>query len=422
MVGGDTRLNSIKDPQGKISLNGTSHLSATDYEGTEGAQLDIGKSSTEFEDDDDDRVGLLASNDTQPPTISSPPQERWWQEATILDNNNNNDTPTSWKVKGQRLVWQWTQHIRQLDRRQIMEYAVQYRWVLLFFGFSFLMGAVMWAWRKELLTALETLSNTVREMGPSGYLLIAFLIFLSAFPPMIGYGTFQSLSGFTFGFAKGFPISYFSALFGAIACFVISRRFLKKRVLHTMAKYPNLEAVVKAVEKKGFKLFVLIRFSPYPFNLLNVLFASTEIPLSQFALGTAISLIKIGLHVYIGANLTSFAKHVLGEEDDLTESEKRAETIREIAVVIGSLLATGVMIYVYFVAKKAVEDVRQENEESMAFLGGNNNNPGGGDEENRMAMEEAGVSDDWVEWNESDEDEGGVNNNNNNNNIKVVPL
>lgn len=84
--------------------------------------------------------------------------------------------------------------------------------------------------------------------------MIAFLIFLSAFPPMIGYGTFQSLSGFTFGFAKGFPISYFSALAGAVACFVISRRFLKKRVQHTMAKYPNLEAVVKAVEKKGFNV------------------------------------------------------------------------------------------------------------------------------------------------------------------------
>ncbi|ORZ07885.1 snare associated Golgi protein-domain-containing protein [Absidia repens] len=226
----------------------------------------------------------------------------------------------------------------------------------------------MYVWRKDLLSALETLSHAVSDMGASGYLLMSFLIFLSAFPPMIGYGTFQSLSGFTFGFAKGYPISYFSALFGAVACFIISRRYLKKRVQSTMAKYPNLEAVVKAVEKKGFKLFVLIRLSPYPFNLLNVLFAATDIPLSHFALGTALSLIKIGLHVYIGANLTSFAKHVLGGEDDLTESEKRAETVREIVIVIGSILATAVMVYVYFVAKRAVEEVKQESDESQAFL------------------------------------------------------
>ncbi|KAI8089990.1 snare associated Golgi protein-domain-containing protein [Halteromyces radiatus] len=241
----------------------------------------------------------------------------------------------------------------------------------------------------------------------SGYLLISFLIFLSAFPPMIGYGTFQTLSGFTFGFAKGFPISYFSALFGAIVCFMLSRRWLKKRVQYTMAKYPNLEAVVKAVEKKGFKLFVLIRLSPYPFNLLNVLFASTDIPLSHFALGTALSLIKIALHVYVGANLTSFAKHVLGEDDDMPESEKQAETVREIAVVIGSVLATGVMIYVYLVAKRAVEEVQRENEESVAFLGGSANIGGESsyEEENQIAMEEAGLTDDWIEWNGSDDDD-----------------
>lgn len=80
------------------------------------------------------------------------------------------------------------------------------------------------------------------------------LIFSSAFPPLIGYGTYQTLSGFTFGFQKGFPISYFSALTGAIVCFSLSRRFLKASVTRTLHKYPNLEAVVKAVEKKGFKV------------------------------------------------------------------------------------------------------------------------------------------------------------------------
>lgn len=87
-----------------------------------------------------------------------------------------------------------------------------------------------------------------------GYILMSGLIFFSAFPPIIGYGTYQTLSGFTFGFKKGFPISYFSALLGAIVCFSLSRRFLKARVTRMLHRYPNLEAVVKAVEKKGFKV------------------------------------------------------------------------------------------------------------------------------------------------------------------------
>lgn len=83
---------------------------------------------------------------------------------------------------------------------------------------------------------------------------MSFLIFLSAFPPIIGYSTFQTLSGYTFGFNIGFPISYFSALFGAVTCFVLSRYFLQDRVIRLLSKYPNLEAVIKAVEKKGFKV------------------------------------------------------------------------------------------------------------------------------------------------------------------------
>lgn len=80
------------------------------------------------------------------------------------------------------------------------------------------------------------------------------LIFASAFPPIIGYGTYQTLSGYTFGFGIGFPISYLSALSGAVVCFSLSRLFIKARVVKFMARYPNLEAVVKAVEKKGFKV------------------------------------------------------------------------------------------------------------------------------------------------------------------------
>ncbi|KAI8074450.1 snare associated Golgi protein-domain-containing protein [Gongronella butleri] len=256
------------------------------------------------------------------------------------------------------------------------------------------MGAVMVAYRKEFFDALEALSQAVKTMGLSGYFLIAFLIFLSAFPPMIGYGTFQTLSGFTFGFAKGFPVSYFGALAGAVSCFVLSRYFLHRHVLSLMNRYPNLAAVVRAVEKKGFKLFLLIRLSPYPFNLLNVLFAASDISLVHYTLGTAISLIKIALHVYIGANLTSFTKHLFGEDDDLTESERQAQTVMEVGALIGSILAMGVMVYVYVVAKRAIKEVQHESDEQRAFLG-----------DDPIAMEEAGITDDWVDWNESDDDD-----------------
>lgn len=109
-------------------------------------------------------------------------------------------------------------------------------------------------------------------------------------------------------------------------------------------------------------------------------------------MGTALSLTKIALHVYIGANLTSFAKHVLGEDEDMTESDRRAETTRMIAMVIGSTLAIVVMVYVYIVAKRAVEQANrgESEEEAMAFL---SQEPTRGD-----------YLEDWTEWHDDDDD------------------
>ena len=112
----------------------------------------------------------------------------------------------------------------------------------------------------------------------------------------------------------------------------------------------------------------MIRLSPYPFNLLNVLFAATEISLYHFAAGTAITLLKIALHVYIGANLTSFAKHILGEDGDMTEGEIRAEQVKTFALVVGSIISMAGMAYIYRVAKAAVKEANQGNEDHISFL------------------------------------------------------
>ncbi len=94
------------------------------------------------------------------------------------------------------------------------------------------------------------------------------------------------------------------------------------------------------------------------------MFAATEISLFHFAAGTAITLLKIALHVYIGANLTSFAKHILGEEEDMTPEEIRAEKVKTYAVIIGSIISFLVMFYIYRVAQAAVREANLENSDT----------------------------------------------------------
>lgn len=79
-------------------------------------------------------------------------------------------------------------------------------------------------------------------------------------------------------------------------------------------------------------------------------------------MGTAITLLKIALHVYIGANLTSFAKHILGEDGDMTEGQIRAEKVKTFAVIVGSFITFAVMAYIYRVAKQAVKEANEGQE------------------------------------------------------------
>ncbi|ORX51720.1 hypothetical protein DM01DRAFT_1337220 [Hesseltinella vesiculosa] len=398
----DTKPSTLKD-HGRISLIGTSHLSALHDQENGDVEVMLGKVNSNDDLDPHEEDAFLpfdpANNSSRSPgdLPSHPPPRR---NSSPVHSPSLLSHVTFWKTEAARQFYESKRYVMQLDRRQLLQLAFEWRWTLLFLAFFFIMGSIMVAYRKEFFATLESLSKAVKVMGPQGYILMAFLIFLSAFPPMIGYGTFQTLSGFTFGFARGFPVSYFGALTGAVTCFVISRYYLQRRVEGLMKRHPNLEAVVRAVERKGFKLFVLIRLSPYPFNLLNVMFAASDISLAHFAFGTALSLLKIALHVYIGANLTSFSKHILGEDEDLTDSEKQAQTVMEISAVVGGVLATGVMVYVYVVANRAIKEMQAESEEARAFLGDDERTSG-----DRIAMEEAGITDDWVDWNESDDDD-----------------
>lgn len=109
------------------------------------------------------------------------------------------------------------------------------------------------------------LALNIPSLSRSGYLLLTFLIFLSAHPPLIGYGTLQTLAGFTFGFWPGMMVGYAGALAGGVTCFMVCRVWFGGYVRRIVEKYPSLEAVVRAVEKKGLKVGLL----PFFFFLLR---------------------------------------------------------------------------------------------------------------------------------------------------------
>ncbi|KAF9345635.1 hypothetical protein BGX34_004593 [Mortierella sp. NVP85] len=151
-------------------------------------------------------------------------------------------------------------------------------------------------------------------------------------------------------------MAFSSAWLGSIVCFYFCRRWFKVHVRKLMTKNKSLKAVVRTVEKKGFRLLLLIRLAPYPFNIMNALLSATHIPLYTFALATGLSLLKLMLFVYIGSTLSSLAGND-GDDDDTPKNpdEAHGHRLQKVAMILGIILGIGVGGYVWLVASREVE-------------------------------------------------------------------
>ncbi|KAG0289526.1 hypothetical protein BGZ96_006956 [Linnemannia gamsii] len=216
------------------------------------------------------------------------------------------------------------------------------------------------------------MATFIKGLGRAGPPIMMLALFLTAFPPVFGYSSLITMSGYVYGFKLGLFIAYTSALLGSIACFYLCRRWFKVQVRALMAKKQSMKSVVKAVEKRGFKLMILIRLAPYPFNVMNALLSATHIPLSTFSLATALSLTKLALHVYIGSTLSSLAPVATTPEGETTNPDgslppptdptgtptpannAHSRNLKIVFMVISIIIGFVVGAYVWTVAKREI--------------------------------------------------------------------
>ncbi|KAF9961180.1 hypothetical protein BGZ72_004510 [Mortierella alpina] len=241
-------------------------------------------------------------------------------------------------------------------------------WIGLWFVFGAVGLAVFAGFHTKIFEILEAMAAFIKGLGRAGPPIIMLGLFLTAFPPLVGYSSLVTMSGYVYGFGFGLFIAYTSALLGSIACFYLCRRWFKVQVRAMMAKKQSLKSVVKAVEKRGFKLMILIRLAPYPFNVMNALLSATHIPLSTFTLATALSLTKLALHVYIGSTLSSLAGPPTippptddgstgegGTDGQLPITDTHGRNLKIFVMIISMILGIAVGAYVWMVAKREID-------------------------------------------------------------------
>ncbi|KAK0552359.1 hypothetical protein OC861_002861 [Tilletia horrida] len=225
----------------------------------------------------------------------------------------------------------------------------------------------------KVFTALDELSQTLQRLGLGGQFVMGGLIFLTTFPPMPLYSTLIVLCGFSFGMIEGFIISYIAALSGAITVFLLSRTLLRGWMSGLLDKSGGLKKVVRAIEKQP-KLLFLIRLAPYPYNLMNTLLASSPtLTFKTYTTCTALALPKLLVHTGLGTSIKNFAAYhgadgkgsgsggpEQSEEDKAASAT--AERVKRIAGLVGVLLCIGIFFYLMHVARRAVDNLDDEDE------------------------------------------------------------
>ncbi|WVW79275.1 hypothetical protein I302_101242 [Kwoniella bestiolae CBS 10118] len=264
---------------------------------------------------------------------------------------------------------------------------------------TLLVLGVLGCYRRELFVALDSLSQYLSSQGYYGHLIFFVLIFITTIPPIPLYSTLIVLSGYTFGVWTGFVISYAASLVGAVLVFAVSRWKLRDVIGRCLSCSPTSSTLLSLLSSHP-HLLLLIRIAPYPYNLLNVILASSpSLSLRTYTACTALSLCKLVLHTWIGAgihNLSEAYGHVHdhdhphplrppypdfdedGEDDRWPSHEKihhhhpgshegydddGREDIKMYSTWIGIFLCVVLFFYLTYLTKKTIRKAQREQEE-----------------------------------------------------------
>ncbi|KAG0025367.1 hypothetical protein BGZ82_010064 [Podila clonocystis] len=233
--------------------------------------------------------------------------------------------------------------------------------------------------------------------------------------------------GLWFGFVTlviGLLVGFHSKIFAAlesIATFIKNLgplRWFKAQARNLINKNQSLKSVVRTVEKRGFKLLFLIRLAPYPYNVLNLALSLTHIPITTFAAATALSLLKLSLHVYIGSTLSTLTTPPPTDGENTPDPNAGSKPLRIFVLVAGIILGVIVGAYIGLLAKREIDQsesarldrlrrrrARQRRNEAFGSLDARDGHEGSGDYVPSVDLTNQRPDSDYVGGNYLDEDE-----------------
>ncbi|KAL4989162.1 Golgi apparatus membrane protein tvp38 [Aspergillus falconensis] len=200
------------------------------------------------------------------------------------------------------------------------------------------------------------------------FIVMWFGVFFVSFPPLVGWSTFGTVSGYIFGVWKGWLLYASATVLGSICSFVASRTILSKFVHRLVERDKRFAALALTLKYDGLKLLCMIRLCPLPYSICNGAISTfpTVQPL-MYGLATAIISPKLLVPAFIGSRL-----RILNEKGEEMSLGSKLINISSIIVSIAAGIFTGWYIYRRTLARakeleeRERDDIRQSLEADHA--------------------------------------------------------
>ncbi|KAK4055212.1 Tlg2-vesicle protein [Microbotryomycetes sp. JL201] len=217
--------------------------------------------------------------------------------------------------------------------------------------------AALWIGPVRMFEILAEWADGLREMR-FGWLLLLMTIIITSVPPLLGYGTAQTLCGFAFGVINGWLLGAAGCLIGGCFAFLLTRRLIEYYA-PMLKSNSHFQALSKAVKHKGLPLIVLIRLCPFSFPYSNAFFAAVEsVSVFQFFIATLAITPKLLLHAWIGQRMYLFA-----DPTSRHSMDPQAKRLNAIFIAVGTILGFAVSYYLYKMTMRYVEEANQSSED-----------------------------------------------------------
>jgi len=208
------------------------------------------------------------------------------------------------------------------------------------------------------------------ESIPYGWVVLLVIFISTGFPPVPGYGTLVTITGFVYGVYPGWFIAAGGCLLASSASFIICRLSLQ-RFLRFLEKDKTFKALGVAVRIKGFPLVLLIRLCPFPFSYSNLFFSSIEsVSFPQFFFSTVLITPKLLVHVFLGSRL-----FLLSDPEESRKMDNTSKILNACYIIVGTIVSIATGWYVWrvtqrFIGDQVVGEGNIDDQDSEAILGG----------------------------------------------------